>query len=297
MVIGVAENVVWVDVDDLGIDMANIRGGRWDHDKEFMQDIKKNGILNPLAVRPAHPKAKVKYAIVCGSRRYNAAIEAGLKKVPCFVEEMDDITALGRTIAENKHRTDIPAWQYAMKIGQMYERLDGKGKKMDIVNIIMSKTGFKETTVYQYLDVYELPTEVFELMKEPAERSKKVKELLKASLGISLEETLSVEKAWLIARGLRDYPKEKMWKVATFVLDKSLEATKGLIELTKRYPKKSMDGIYDIYTGIPREITWSFQFPANIARAIDEACMRKQVDRVILVTGYVKKGLKDDGFL
>lgn len=295
--IDVAEKVVWVDVDDLGIDMANIRGGRWDYDGEFVRDIKENGVLNPLIVRPAAPRTRKKYAIVCGSRRYNAAMEAGLKKVPCFVEEMDDVTALGRTIAENKHRTDIPGWQYAVKIGQMYERLNGKGKKTEIVSIIMSKTGFKETTVYEYLDVYALPEEVFELMKEPAERSKRVKELLKASLPVSSEKTLDVKTAWLIARELRDFPKEKMFQFAAFVLDKSLDVAKGLVEIVKRYPKKSMDGVYDIWTGIPREVTWSFMFPADIARAIDEACMRKQVDRVNLVTGYVKKGLKDDGFL
>ena len=146
-----AENVVWVDVDELGIDVVNIRAGEWDYDAEFVQDIKVNGIRNPLIVRRASPETGKKYAVVCGSRRYNAAIEAGLIKVPCFVEELDDVTATGWTIAENKHRKDIPAWRYALKIGEMYERLNHRGKRSEIVRIITAKTGFSDSTVYDYL--------------------------------------------------------------------------------------------------------------------------------------------------
>jgi len=137
------KEIVMIDIDDLGIDTLNIRGGEWDYDEELVQDVKNNGIDNPLLVRLAQGG---KYAIVCGSRRYNAAIEAGLTKVPCFIEEMDDVTALGRTIAENIHRKDTPAWRYALKIGEMYERLNHKGDKEEVIKIIMRKTGFSRTS-------------------------------------------------------------------------------------------------------------------------------------------------------
>lgn len=104
---------VLIDVDKLGIDTVNVRGGEWELDeeaKQFVEDIKNNGIIDPLLVRPAEGD---KYAIVCGSRRYNAAIEAGLAEVPCFIEEMNDVTAMGRSIAENKYSEGIPVWRYA----------------------------------------------------------------------------------------------------------------------------------------------------------------------------------------
>ena len=291
-----AEKVVWVDVDDLGIDTANIRGGRWDYDEELVRDIKENGILNPLIVRPAAPKTRKKYAIICGSRRYNAAIEAGLEKVPCFIEEMNDITALGRTIAENKHREDIPAWMFAVKIGEMFERLDHKGKEPEIIKIVMGKTGLSDASVRNYLDVYGTPV-LIELMKEPAERSKEVKELLKSFQLMEGQKTLSLEKAALIGRELVGYPKKKLLEVGVFVLDKAVDVVRELVRLVKTYPKMSMEGIYGKFLGIPKGAKWYFYFDSNLVRAIDEACVRKQVDRVNLVTEYVKKGLKKDGFL
>jgi ParB/RepB/Spo0J family partition protein len=291
-----SKEIVWVDVDDLGIDTANIRGGKWDYDVELVNDIKKNNILNPLIVRPADPKTGKKYAIVCGSRRFNAAIEAGLTEVPCIIEKMDDVTAMGRTIAENKHRADIPAWMFALKVGEMYEALDHKGEKSEIIKIIKDKTGFSDKTVRNYLDVYGVP-ELVELMKEPADRSEKVVELLKSFGELEAQKTLSLDKAAIIARELKEYPLRKKLEVAVFVLDKSIDVTRELVRLVKSYPKMAMEGLYEKLLGIPKGARWYFYFDSNIVRAIDEACMKKQVDRVTLVVEYVRRGLREDGFL
>jgi len=69
-----SEQIVWIDIDELGIDLMNIRGGDWDYDMEFVQDIKNNGIISPLSVRTTEPSTRVKYAIYCGGRRFNGAI-------------------------------------------------------------------------------------------------------------------------------------------------------------------------------------------------------------------------------
>jgi ParB/RepB/Spo0J family partition protein len=292
-----AKEVVLIDVDDLGIDTANIRGGEWDYDKEFVQDIKNNGINNPLHVRPADPSTGVKYAIVCGSRRYNAAIEAGLTEVPCFIEEMDDVTAMGRSIAENIYARTAPAWRYAVKIGEMYEQLNHKGKKIDIVKIIMEKTGFSRTSVVNYLDIAGLPGEIIELMKEPEKRSELVKELLKQTSIIETKQTLSVEKAVKIARELRGFPMEKMFEVATYVIRLTKEVAFGIIEKVKTYPRKTMAEIHGMVTAIPKGARWVFEFGSHIVMALDEACMRKNIDRKTLVVRYVEEGLRRDGFL
>jgi len=294
-----AKEIVMVDVDDLGIDTTNIRyvmGAKWDYNEEFVEDIRKNSILNPLIVRPADPKTGKKYAIVCGSRRYNAAIQAGLTEVPCIIEEMDNVTAIGRTIAENKHREDIPAWMFALKIGEMFEALDHKGKRPEIIGMIMDKTGFSDASVRNYLDVYGMP-EIVEMMKEPADRSEKVTELLKSFQLMETQKTLSLEKAAIIARELKEYPLKKILEVAVYALDKSVDVTRELVRLVKTYPKMTMDGLYEKILGIPKGARWYFYFDSNIVRAVDEACMKKQMDRVTLVAGYVREGLRKDGFL
>ena len=291
------KEVVWIDVDDLGIDMANIRGGEWDYDEEFVQDIKNNGINNPLHVRPADPSTGVKYAIVCGSRRYNAAIEAGLTEVPCFIEEMDDVTAMGRSIAENIYSRTAPAWRYAVKIGEMYERLNHKGRKDEIITIIMGKTGFSRTSVQRYIDIAGLPGEIIELMKEPEKRSELVKELLKGMPVTGMEKPLSIDKAAKIARELKEFPMEKMFEVAAYVIRLTKEVAFEIIEKVKTYPRKTMAEIHGIVRAIPKGAKWMFEFGSHIVMALDEACMRKNIDRKTLVVRYVEEGLRRDGFL
>jgi len=292
-----SEEVVMVDVDDLGIDTANIRGGEWSHNEEFVQDIKKNKINEPLIVRSADPNSGVKYAIVCGSRRYNAAIEAGLKEVPCIIREMDDVTAMGRSIAENIYKESAPAWRYAVKIGEMYERLNHKGKKEDVMQIIMTKTGFSRTSVQNYLDIAGLPGEIIELMKEPEKRSEVVKELLKGMPMIGIDKVLSVEKAAKIARELKDFSLKKMFEVATFVIHVSKETAFEIIERVKSYPKMPMEKLHEMVSKIPKGVRWTFYFGSHIVRALDEACIRKNMDKRRLVGFYVEDGLRRDGYL
>ena len=194
------KQVVWIGIGERGVDVANVRGGEWDYNMEFVQDIKENGIINPLVVRPVNPVGDKKYAIVNGSRRYNAAIEAGIRNVPCFIIEMDDLTAIGRSIAENKRRNDIQAWRYVQKIREMAILLnDGEKGKEEIVRSIMDMTGIERTSVQAYLEIADLPDDVIELMKKPEERSEKVKELLK-TMPVTGTDTLSFELQTLFQR-------------------------------------------------------------------------------------------------
>lgn len=291
------EHVVLIDIDDLGIDLMNMRGGEWDYDMEFVQDIKNNGIISPLSVRPAKPGTGVKYAIYIGGRRFNGAIEAGLTEVPCIIKEVDDVTAMGRSIAENIYSKSAPAWRYAVKIGEMYELLNGSGKKEEIYAIIMQKTGFKRTSVRDYLTIAGLPGEIIELMKEPEKRSELVKELLKGMAGPATEKVLGYDKAVKIARELKDLPLEKMFEVATYVIRVSKEVAFDIIEKVVTYPKKTMKQIHQMVTSIPKGKRLGFEFASHLVRALDEACMSKNRDRKTVVIGYVEIGLRKDGFL
>lgn len=295
-----SEKIVLVDVDNLGIDAVNIRGGEWDRDEELIESIKENGIIDPLIVRPAKSSTGVKYAIVCGSRRYNAAIEVGLTEVPCLIREMDDITATGLSIMENKHRRDIPAWKYALKIGEMYKKLNHHGKRAEIVKIIMAKTGFSDSSVYRYLEVAQLPVEVIELMKEPTERSEVVKELLKSFPQWGAEKTLDIEKAAIIAKKLGEegYSLKKMLEVAVVAMSVPRERMAEFLEQVMVFPKMSA---FDVYTQkvieIPKGWRFMIYFDSTLARAATEACVKKQMDRKELITYYFEEGLRKEGFL
>ena len=64
----------------------------------LIDSIQAYGILQPLLVR----RLRGRYQLLAGSKRLTAAVNAGLKEVPCLVHEVDDVEA--RRLAEAANR-------------------------------------------------------------------------------------------------------------------------------------------------------------------------------------------------
>jgi len=74
---------------------------------EFIKDIG-SGVRQPLHVRPLKGKQEGRYEIVTGMRRYEAAIKAGLRTLPCIVrEDLDEVGARLEAVRENYHRQSV----------------------------------------------------------------------------------------------------------------------------------------------------------------------------------------------
>ncbi len=75
---------------------------------ELSESIKKQGVLQPITVRPVSTADRsAKYQIVCGERRWRAAAMAGLKEVPVIIRELTDDEAMDIAITENLQRKDV----------------------------------------------------------------------------------------------------------------------------------------------------------------------------------------------
>ena len=74
--------------------------------EELAQSIKKNGIIQPIAVR-ADVNNSERYEIVAGERRWLAAQKAGLHEVPIVILKLNDNEALEVSIVENIQRDDL----------------------------------------------------------------------------------------------------------------------------------------------------------------------------------------------
>ena len=74
--------------------------------KELANSIKKNGIIQPIAVRP-NKLARGKYEIVAGERRWLAAQRAGLHEIPVTILDLSDVESLEEAIVENIQRDDL----------------------------------------------------------------------------------------------------------------------------------------------------------------------------------------------
>ena len=74
--------------------------------EELSNSIKKNGIIQPIAVRPDKNNSE-RYEIVAGERRWLAAQKAGLHEVPIVILDLDDNEALEISIVENIQRDNL----------------------------------------------------------------------------------------------------------------------------------------------------------------------------------------------
>ena len=74
-----------------------------DKHKQLVESVKRDGILQPLLVRPKGDG----YELVAGERRYRAAKDVGLTEVPVTVREMTDTEARQFALVENLQREDL----------------------------------------------------------------------------------------------------------------------------------------------------------------------------------------------
>jgi len=88
--------------------------------KELSDSIKQYGVFNPILVR----KAIQGYELVAGERRFRAAKLAGLKDIPCIVQEFDDQDMMEIALLENIQREDLNPVEEAKAYEQLLNKLN-----------------------------------------------------------------------------------------------------------------------------------------------------------------------------
>ena len=127
--------------------------------EELANSIKKNGVIQPIAVRP-DKSSEGKYQIVAGERRWLAAQKAGLHEIPIVILDLDDNESLEVAIVENIQRDDLNPIEEA----KAYERLN-KEFNYDHEKIarFMSKS---RSHVSNTLRLLTLPSDVIAMIEE-----------------------------------------------------------------------------------------------------------------------------------
>lgn len=288
------------------IDPCNVRGGSWDYDEELVQSVKQHGIHLPLIVRPLNVGGKQKYGIVCGGRRYHAALEAGLKKVPCIIQPMDDVEAMGASLEENVMRKNVPLWQIIEWVGKMYEKLRWDEKRRfkgteSKYKEISRITSLKVQKVRDYVRIaLYLPEEVRALLRPREDRTPYQEERLQKILYLtrSPPKTLNITKALLILNELSDLPVEKQVEVAAYIINKTNEVAEKVVKLVKEYPNASIDEIDRMIKGkAPVVYKRTVEIDAETMRALENACLDLQKKLPDLIIEIVKEWLKKNFYL
>ena len=150
--------------------------------EELANSIKKNGIIQPIAVRP-NKSENGKYEIIAGERRWMAAQKAGLHKIPVTILDLSDVESLEVAIVENIQRDDLNPIEEA----RGYKRLNEEFKyDHESISKLMSKS---RSHISNTLRLLTLPADVIAMLEEGTLSSGQARPLI----GLSNASTIAEE--------------------------------------------------------------------------------------------------------
>jgi ParB family transcriptional regulator, chromosome partitioning protein len=117
---------------------------------ELIASISEKGILEPLVVRQRGDR----FQIVAGERRYQAAVQAGLRELPVVIREVDDTEVIELALIENLQRKDLTPFEEA-------EALHGLADRCGYTHEDLARRlGKSRTSITESLSLNAMPEEV-----------------------------------------------------------------------------------------------------------------------------------------
>jgi ParB family chromosome partitioning protein len=132
--------------------------------------IRRHGVLQPVVVR----RAGDRYELVVGERRWRAAREAGLARLPAVVADVAPRDRLELALVENVQRNDLNPIELALA----FRALTEAGATQDQVG---ERVGLDRSTVANHMRLLELPRELQEDVEEGRLTTGHAKALLQVS--------------------------------------------------------------------------------------------------------------------
>lgn len=123
--------------------------------EDLVESIEKVGVLQPIVVRPFGTK----YEIVAGERRWRAAQEANVERLPAIVRELKDAEAFQLALIENVQRQQLNPIEEA----RGYQRLIEEFKMTQ--EEVSSAVGKKRATIANTLRLLHLDAEVVSFLE------------------------------------------------------------------------------------------------------------------------------------
>ena len=175
--------------------------------EELANSIRKNGVIQPIAVRPSNSNSD-KYEIVAGERRWLAAQRAGLHEIPVRILDLSDVESLEVAIVENIQRDDLNPIEEA----RGYKRLNEEFKyDHESISKLMSKS---RSHISNTLRLLTLPQDVISMLEEGTLTSGQARPLIGISNASSIAEEIvsknySARKVEYLTRSQKGSKKDK----------------------------------------------------------------------------------------
>ena len=194
--------------------------------EELAKSIKKNGIIQPIAVRP-NKIENGKYEIVAGERRWLAAQRAGLHEIPVIILDLSDVESLEVAIVENIQRDDLNPIEEA----RGYKRLNEEFKyDHESISKLMSKS---RSHVSNSLRLLTLPSDVIAMLEEGTLTSGQARPLIGISNASSIAEEIvsknySARKVEYLTRNKKSSNKERVIDTNILKTQEKIQKVLGL---------------------------------------------------------------------
>ena len=191
--------------------------------EELSQSIKKNGIIQPIAVRK-NKSSSEPFEIVAGERRWLAAQKAGLHEVPITILDLNDSETLEVAIVENIQREDLNIIEEA----KGYKRLNEEfGYDQDKIAIMMSRS---RSHISNTLRLLNLPKDIIAMLEQGELTAGQARPLIGMPNASSIAEEIVAKK--LSARSIENIKKNtsKSFTIDPNIFDaqRDLERSIGL---------------------------------------------------------------------
>jgi ParB family transcriptional regulator, chromosome partitioning protein len=122
---------------------------------EMMASIAEKGIIEPIIVRQRGGR----FQIVAGERRYQAAVQVGLREVPIVIREVDDDEIIEIALIENIQRKDLTAFEESDALHSLATRCGYTHEDM------AKRLGKSRTSITESLSLNGMPDEVKDLCR------------------------------------------------------------------------------------------------------------------------------------
>ena len=195
---------------------------------ELANSIKKQGVIQPIVVRP-DKTSEGKYEIIAGERRWLASQNAGLHEVPVVILNVDDVKSLEFAIVENVQRRDLNPIEEA----QGYQRLvnDYNYNQEKLSQFI----GKSRSYIANSLRLLSLPEDILCMVQEGNLSAGHARSLIGLNNSVEIakkivQKKLSVRQSEILVRQFRDKKFKLVSKKDSNILDlqKDLEEKTGL---------------------------------------------------------------------
>ena len=208
---------------------------------ELAQSIKKNGIIQPIVVRPGK---NGEYEIIAGERRWLASQKAGLHQVPVVVLNLNDTQALELAIIENIQREDLNSIEEAKGYARLMKEFKYNHEKLS------EFMGKSRSHISNTLRLLTLPNDLIKLVDEGKLTAGQVRPLIGRFNATELAHAIIKEK--MSARSIENLVKrekekqneklkpKKQTDVNMLLAQRRIEESIGL--LTKIIAKKKSSG-------------------------------------------------------